>query len=91
MLPAALKTVCVCVQGPLVVSEDSDCLGQVAQRPHQEWGKADKLGQITRRAIKAWLNEDRAMRGLKEVSSNVSSAPLVACTVLPLVQTAPPC
>ncbi len=28
---------CCCVQGPLAVSEDSECLDQVAQRPHQDW------------------------------------------------------
>ena len=28
-------SLCVCVQKPLVVSEDSECLDQVAQRPHQ--------------------------------------------------------
>jgi len=39
------------LQGPLAVSEDSECLDQVAQRPHQEWGKADKLAQITWRAV----------------------------------------
>ncbi|KAL0030535.1 hypothetical protein WJX79_002841 [Trebouxia sp. C0005] len=58
-------------KGPLVVSEDSECLDQVAQRPHQDWGKADKLAQIVRRAVKAWLNEDRLTRGLKEVNSNI--------------------
>ncbi len=56
-----------------MVSEDSECLDQVVQRPHQDWVKADKLAQITRRAVKAWLNEDRLTRGLKEVTSNVSS------------------
>ncbi|DBA96134.1 TPA: hypothetical protein ACH3X1_015620 [Trebouxia sp. C0004] len=58
-------------KGPLVVAEDSECLEQVAQRPHQDWGKADKLAQMTRRAVKAWLNEDRLTRGLKEVNSNI--------------------
>lgn len=61
------------MQGPLAVSEDAECLDQVAQRPHQDWGKADKLAQIVRRAVKAWLNEDRLTRGLKEVTSNVCS------------------
>ena len=61
------------LQGYLVVSEDSECLDQVVQRPHQDWGKADKLAQLVRRAVKAWLNEDRLTRGLKEVNSNVSS------------------
>ena len=56
-----------------MVSEDSECLDQVAQRPHQDWGKADKLAQLVRRAVKAWLNEDRLTRGLKEVNSNVSN------------------
>ena len=67
------------LQGPLAVSEDSECLDQVAQRPHQDWGKADKLAQIVRRAVKAWLNEDRLTRGLKEVTSNVSSQLHVRC------------
>ena len=66
-----------------MVSEDPECLDQVAQRPHQDWGKADKLGQVTRRAVKAWLNEDRVTRGLKETASNVSQTLLLrlACLV----------
>ena len=67
-----------------MVSEDSECLNQVAQRPHQDWGKADKLGQITRRAVKAWLNEDRVTRGLKEVAANVSQCVCLLAPVCPV-------
>lgn len=67
-----------------MVSEDSECLDQVAQRPHQDWGKADKLGQITRRAVKAWLNEDRVTRGLKEVAANVSPCVCLRAPVCPV-------
>ena len=59
------------VQGPIVVSDDSGCLDLVAKLPPQDWGRADKLTQITRRALKAWLNEDRKERGL-DYTANVS-------------------
>ena len=35
------------LQGPLAVSEDSECLEQVAQRPHQDWGSSSKQSRKT--------------------------------------------
>ena len=61
------------MQAPTVVTEDSECLDQVAMKSPGDWGTANKLSAITRRAVKAWLNEDRAERGL-EPSGNVSGS-----------------
>ena len=57
-----------------MVSDDSGCLDEVAKLSPQDWGRADKLTQITRRALKAWLNEDRRGRGL-DYTANVSVNP----------------
>lgn len=47
----------------------------------QDWGPAIKQAQVLKRAVKAWLNEDRVSRGLKEIHSNVSS--LLGCLLSP--------
>lgn len=47
----------------------------------QDWGPAIKQASVLKRAVKAWLNEDRVARGLKEVHSNVSLLPTETATL----------
>ena len=63
------------MQSAVVISEDSECLDHVAKMSHQDWGKTTKLTQVTRRALRAWLNEDRVSRGLNPLGGNVSNQP----------------
>ena len=35
-----------CMQAPVTVTEKSECLDEVAWRPHQKWGKAEQLQSL---------------------------------------------
>lgn len=59
-------------------ADDDVLLQEVADRPWADWGRANKLSSVVKRAMKLFINKQRLLSGEKPVHQVSSPAKLLS-------------